>query len=211
MWEFIKSFFNKNIEDKKGTSSISQEMKYLIVGLGNVGEEYDDTRHNIGFEVVDQLAKAYSSKWKNETLGFTADFKHKGRQFHLLKPTTYMNRSGKSLNYWMNKHKIKIENVLVIVDDLNLEFGKIRLRAKGAAGGHNGLKDIEQVLGTSKYARLKIGIGANYNRGRQVDFVLGKWNKKELESLSDIVQNATQACLSYGTIGLNHTMNSFNK
>ena len=122
-----------------------------------------------------------------------------------------MNRSGKAVNYWMTKHKIKIENVLIVVDDLNLDFEKLRLRSKGAAGGHNGLKDIEQVLGTSKYARLKVGIGDNYNKGRQIDFVLGKWTKKEQESLSDIVQKATQTCLSFATIGITHTMNSFNK
>jgi len=186
-------------------------MKFLFIGLGNMHPDYDDTRHNIGFEVVDVLAKGNGAKWKNDTLGDVAEIKHKGRYIHLLKPSTYMNRSGKAVNYWMTKHKVKVENVLVIVDDLNLDFGKIRLRTKGAAGGHNGLKDIEQVLGTSKYPRLKVGIGDDFKKGRQVDFVLGKWDKKELEGLMDVLNDSAAACLSFATIGASHTMNQFNK
>jgi len=174
--DFFKRIFGSKKEEEK-EELIDPTMKYLFIGLGNMHPDYEDTRHNVGFEVVDVLAKGNGAKWKNDTLGDTTVIKHKGRQIHLLKPSTYMNRSGKAVNYWMTKHKIKIENILVIVDDLNLDFGKIRMRSKGAAGGHNGLKDIEQVLGTSKYPRLKVGIGDDFKKGRQVDFVLGKWNK----------------------------------
>jgi len=204
---FRKLFGYKEVIEE----SIDPTMKYLFIGLGNMHPDYDDTRHNIGFEVVDVLAKGAGAKWKSDNLGDTTVIKHKGRQIHLLKPSTYMNRSGKAVNYWMTKHKVKIENILVIVDDLNLDFGKIRLRAKGAAGGHNGLKDIEQVLGTSKYPRLKVGIGDDYKKGRQVDFVLGKWNKKELEGLMDVLNDAASASLSFASIGISHTMNQFNK
>lgn len=207
MLNFLRNLFAK----KEEIEIIDPNMKYLFVGLGNMHPDYDDTRHNIGFEVVDVLAKGSGEKWKNDTLGDIAIIKHKGRQIHLLKPSTYMNRSGKAVNHWMVKHKVKIENTLVIVDDLNLDFGKVRLRTKGAAGGHNGLKDIEQVLGTSKYPRLKVGIGDDFKKGRQVDFVLGKWNKKELEGLMDVLNISAEASLSFAAIGAAHTMNKYNK
>ena len=148
-------------------------MKYLVVGLGNMGAEYDDTRHNIGFDVLDHLAKANEVSFKNDRLGDVTRFKHRGRTFVLLKPSTYMNLSGKAVQYWMTKEKIKISNVLIVVDDLNLDLGKLRLRGKGSDGGHNGLKHINQTLGQNRYARLRMGIGNEYTKGRQIDFVLG--------------------------------------
>lgn len=185
-------------------------MKYLIVGLGNMGAEYDHTRHNIGFEVVDALAVAFDVSFKNDQLGDIAEFKYKGRTFVLLKPSTYMNRSGKAVRYWLQKKKITKQNLLVIVDDLNLDFGKQRLRGKGSDGGHNGLKDINQMLGNN-YARLRIGIGNEFSRGRQVDYVLGKWSSEEAEKLKEVIDYAVETVKSFGTIGLNFTMNQFNK
>jgi len=186
-------------------------MKYLIAGLGNMGAEYDDTRHNVGFEVVDALAKEFNVSFKNEQLGDIAEFKHRGRTVVLLKPSTYMNRSGKSVRYWLQKKKIEVKNLLVIVDDLNLEFGKIRLRGKGSDGGHNGIKDINQILGGSQYARLRIGIGNDFQRGRQVDYVLGKWSTEEAEKLPELIKKASEISKSFVAIGLSHTMNQFNK
>ncbi len=186
-------------------------MKYLIAGLGNMGAEYDDTRHNVGFEVVDYLAKKFEVAFKNDQLGDVAEFKHKGRTFVLLKPSTYMNRSGKAVRYWLQKKKIPQNNLLVIIDDLNLPFGKQRIRGKGSDGGHNGLKDIDQTLGNNKYARLRIGIGDDYHKGQQVDYVLGKWSDEEARQLPDIIKYAADTCTSFGTIGLNFTMNQFNQ
>lgn len=176
-----------------------------------MGAKYDDTRHNAGFLVVDKLAQEFEVPFKDSRLGFVAEFRHKGRKFILLKPTTYMNRSGKAVLYWLQKENIKPDNLLVIMDDLNLDFEKIRLRGKGGDGGHNGLKDINQVLGTSKYARLRFGIGSNFSKGRQVDFVLGKWSEEEAEKLPALTKSAADAVKSFGTIGLAFTMNQFNK
>jgi len=186
-------------------------MKYLIVGLGNMGPEYDNTRHNVGFDVVDQLAQTFDVSFKNDTQGDLARLKHKGRTFVLLKPSTYMNRSGKAVRYWLQKEKIDQSRLLVIVDDLNLDLGSVRLRGKGSPGGHNGLKDIDQVLGNNKYARLRIGIGDHFHDGQQVDFVLGKWTAKEREVLDDIILHAGKAALAFGTIGLQHAMSGFNR
>jgi PTH1 family peptidyl-tRNA hydrolase len=185
------------------------DMKYLIVGLGNIGAEYHNTRHNIGFDVIDALAKKFEVELKTEKLGDIAEFKFKGRLFILLKPSTYMNLSGKAVNYWMQKKKIKKENLLVIVDDLNIPFGKIRLRGKGSDGGHNGIKDINQMIG-SKYARLRFGIGDEFSKGKQVNFVLGKWSDTEQEQLAESIEKSTEAVKSFGAIGLARTMNSFN-
>lgn len=207
MWNFFKRIFASTTEEE----IIDPSMKYLIIGLGNMHPDYNGTRHNVGFEAVDMVAYNKKVDFKNETLGDLAMVKHKGRQIHLLKPSTYMNLSGKSVNHWMSKLKIKPENILVIVDDLNLDFGKIRLRGKGAAGGHNGLKDIEKVLGTSKYPRLRIGIGNDFGKGRQVDFVLGKWTEKELDGLGYILGDASKAILDFCSIGLSHAMNAHNK
>lgn len=200
----IKAFFS--------TPEIEPDpMRYLITGLGNMGAEYDGTRHNVGFAVVDTLAKRYGVSFENKTHGDVAEFKHKGRTFVLLKPSTFMNLSGKAVNYWMQQKKIQPENLLVVVDDMNLDFGAQRLKKKGSHGGHNGLKDIEKVLGTSKYPRLRIGIGSNFPKGRQVDFVLGKWNDKEAVEVPELLSFAADTVESFGTIGMAHTMNKFNR
>ena len=185
-------------------------MKYLIVGLGNMGAEYDGTRHNIGFAVVDFLAKEKEVEFKDDNLGDLTEFKFKGRTFVLLKPSTYMNLSGKAVRYWLQKKKIQPENLLVVVDDLNLPFGKLRLRGKGADGGHNGIKDINQMIG-SKYARLRIGIGNDFPRGRQSDFVLGKWDSEEEAGLPEVLKEAAAIVKSFGAIGLGRTMGQYNK
>lgn len=185
-------------------------MKYLIAGLGNMGAEYDHTRHNVGFEVVDALAEEFNVTFKNDQLGDIAEFKHRGRTVVLLKPSTYMNRSGKAVRYWLQKKKIEVKNLLVIMDDLNLDFGAIRLRGKGSDGGHNGLKDINQVLGGNKYARLRFGIGNDFPRGRQVDYVLGEWSDEQKEQLPELIQKAAEMSKSFVAIGLAHTMNQFN-
>ncbi len=206
MFNWIRNLFNSS-----NTQTEPDPMKYLIVGLGNMGADYDDTRHNVGFEVVDVLAKLNDVKFKNDTLGDIAEFRSKGRTFILLKPSTYMNLSGKAVRYWMQKKKVKDENLLIILDDLNLPFGKQRLRGKGKDGGHNGLKNIDQLLGGNKYARLRIGIGDDFKKGRQVNYVLGKWTKKELEQLQDILKYAADTVIAFGSIGLARAMNQFNK
>lgn len=184
------------------------KMKYLVVGLGNMGVDYDDTRHNVGFEVVDRLAKTQEAGFKNDRLGDIAEFSYRGRHVYLLKPSTYMNLSGKAVHYWMIKLKIKPEHILIVLDDLNLDFKKIKLRDKGSHGGHNGLKDIQSMLGSDKYARLRIGIGDNFPRGRQVDFVLGKWSNKEAIELPEVLERATAIILSYLGTGLINTKNN---
>ena len=184
-------------------------MKYLIVGLGNIGAEYDLTRHNIGFEVLDHLARRQEAIFKSEQLGDIATIKHRGRQIVLLKPSTYMNRSGKAVNYWMQKEKVSIDRLLVITDDLNLDYGTLRLRGKGSDGGHNGLKDINQIIGAN-YARLRVGIGDHFNKGRQVDYVLGKWTKEESKLLPDILKVCADACLSFCFHGIEQTMSTYN-
>lgn len=186
-------------------------MKYLIVGLGNMGADYDNTRHNVGFEVVDYLAREFEVSFKNDQLGDVAEFKYRGRTFILLKPSTYMNRSGKAVRYWLQKGKVNQKNLLVVLDDLNLPFGKQRLRGKGNDGGHNGLKDIDQFVGGNNYARLRIGIGDEFSKGRQVDYVLGEWTTEEQEALPEILKYAADTVKSFGAIGLTHTMNAFNK
>ncbi len=201
MW-FLKWFSKQDSQDNI--------MKYLICGLGNMGADYDHTRHNIGFDVVDYLAHQNNAKWKHETLGDIAQIKHKGRSIILLKPSTFMNRSGKAVNYWMQKEKIPKERVLIIVDDLNIDFGKIRIRGKGSDGGHNGLKDINQTIG-NQYARLRIGIGNSFGKGRQVNFVLGKWTNAEKEQLQEIISTSGEASLSFASIGVQHTMSQFNR
>ena len=202
MFDWLKQFFKEEEPDP---------MKYLIVGLGNMGADYDNTRHNIGFDVVDYLAKEFEVEFKNEQLGDLAEFRHKGRTFILLKPSTYMNLSGKAVRYWLQKKKVQKQNLFVIVDDLNLPFGKQRLRAKGKDGGHNGLKSIDQLLGGNNYARLRIGIGNEFSKGRQVDYVLGEWSAEEKEQLPEIVKHAAETVKNFATIGIERTMNFFNK
>ncbi len=184
-------------------------MNYLVVGLGNIGSKYENTRHNIGFDVVEEMAKRYDAKWEQDRLVLGANFKFKSRNFYLIKPTTYMNLSGRAVKYWYDKLKIQPENLLVIVDDLSLDFGKLRLRLKGSAGGHNGLKNIQELMGTGKYSRIKFGIGANYPRGRQVDFVLGQWSKEEQEEIPFLIDRCTDMAISYCTIGAKLTWEQF--
>ena len=184
--------------------------KFLIVGLGNIGEEYHNTRHNIGFAILDALAKEHKTSFTTDKLGDVAEFRFKGRTFILLKPSTYMNLSGKAVKYWMAKEKIGIENILIVTDDLNIDFGILRLKAKGSDGGHNGLKDIQEKLNTNKYPRFRFGVGANYSRGRQVDFVLSKWSKEETSELIERLPVSCNLITSFGTACLNNTMNTFN-
>ena len=184
--------------------------KYLIACLGNIGAEYAHTRHNIGFLVADTLAQAHSATFSIERLGYIAEIKVKGRTFILLKPTTYMNLSGKAVRYWLEKENIPIENLLVITDDLNIPFGTIRLKGKGRDGGHNGLKDIQAQLNTQNYARLRFGISSNFESGKQIDYVLGEWTAEEKALLPERLGKCAEAALSYGLAGLQITMNSFN-
>ncbi len=204
IFDFIKKLFKKTVVEK-------DTMKYLIVGLGNIGAEYENTRHNIGFLVVEQLAKAYEMRFKTETLGSVARVKYKSRTFVLLKPSTYMNLSGKAVRYWMQKENIDKENILVILDDLALPFGKQRLRPNGSAGGHNGLKSIESLLGDGDYARLRIGIGSDFAKGQQADYVLGDWTTEEKEQLPEIIAYANEVVKAFGVIGLQLTMTQYNK
>ncbi|UAM97435.1 aminoacyl-tRNA hydrolase [Polaribacter litorisediminis] len=184
--------------------------KFLIVGLGNIGNAYANTRHNIGFKIVDEVANEYKVSFETEKLGDVASFRYKGRTFILLKPNTYMNLSGKAVKYWMDKEKIPIENILIVTDDLNIDFGTIRIKAKGSDGGHNGLKDIQEKLGTNKYPRFRFGVGSNYSKGRQVDYVLGEWSKEEISSLIERLPTSSKVITSFGTAGLANTMNTFN-
>ena len=186
-------------------------MKYLIAGLGNIGPEYKNTRHNIGFQILDALAGASNISFSDKRYGFIAEYKYKARTFILLKPTTYMNLSGKAVAYWLQKEDIEITNLLVLVDDLALPFGTIRLRAKGGAGGHNGLENINQVLGRNDYTRLRFGIGDNFHKGFQVDYVLGEWSREEQKELPAKIDNCIEIVNSFGTIGTERTMNFFNK
>ena len=184
-----------------------------IVGLGNPGEKYARTRHNVGFWVVDQLAAGASSSLKAESkvMGSACQINLQGQSVRLLKPSTYMNKSGKALKYWMEKKKIPVDNVLAVVDELQLELGVIRLKPKGSDGGHNGLKDIAEVLGSTKYSRLRVGIGKDFRRGQQIDHVLGKWNAKEKDELIEIISRACETAKSFATIGLKFTMEKYNQ
>lgn len=182
-------------------------MKYLIAGLGNIGSEYRDTRHNIGFAVVDFLCKQLEGSWRDDHHGELAEVKFKGRTLVLLKPNTYMNLSGKAVRYWLQKEKILLENSLIVCDDLNLVFGKQRLRAKGSDGGHNGLKSVQEILGTDAYPRLRIGIGDNFAKGRQVNYVLGKWTADEAAELPLLLEKVAETIKAFATIGLERAMN----
>lgn len=186
-------------------------MKYLIVGLGNIGAEYADTRHNVGFKIADRLAEAAGAKFSTGRYGDVATISHKGRQIILLKPSTYMNLSGKAVNYWLQQEKVPRENMLVVVDDIALPLGTLRIRAKGSDGGHNGLANIAQVLGTTEYARMRFGVGGDFPRGMQVDYVLGEWTADEKKLLPEKIDAAADAVKSFAAIGLERTMNIFNK
>ncbi|WP_394338525.1 aminoacyl-tRNA hydrolase [Hanstruepera ponticola] len=184
--------------------------KFLIVGLGNIGEKYAHTRHNIGFKILDFLAEKEDLKFEAQKLGDITTYKFKGRTFILLKPSTYMNLSGKAVLYWLTKEKIPLENLLIITDDLNLPFGSIRLKTKGSDGGHNGLKDIQDKLQTTKYNRFRFGISDEFSKGRQVDYVLGEWNDDEKSKLPERLEKSVELIKSFGTAGVNNTMNTFN-
>src|SRR6201747_2722003 len=186
-------------------------MKYLVVGLGNIGPEYADTRHNIGFIILDELAKQESVKFNNMRLAYYTEVSHKGRTLFLIKPTTYMNLSGKALNHWMKELKIPAENVLVLVDDIALPFGTLRLKPKGSAAGHNGLKHIEATLGHNEYARLRFGVSDNFPKGRQVDYVLDGFDKDELPALPELIDRSIQIIKSFAAIGTELTMTRYNK
>jgi PTH1 family peptidyl-tRNA hydrolase len=185
-------------------------MKYLIIGLGNIGHEYELTRHNIGFQVVDQLAVAHRAKFQIDRLALFTSFTYKGRSLNFIKPTTYMNNSGKAVQYWLTKLKIPIENSLTIVDDLALPFAKLRLRAQGSSAGHNGLKSMELHLKTQHYPRLRFGIGNDFSKGQQANYVLSPFSSQELELLTTPLSQACEIILSFCTIGITKTMEQYN-
>ncbi|HNP32169.1 MAG TPA: aminoacyl-tRNA hydrolase [Flavobacterium sp.] len=203
---WIKDLFKAKIKSEN-----SEEMKkFLIVGLGNIGTEYANTRHNIGFKVLDYIAEKASLNFETAKLGAVTEYTIKGRKLILLKPNTYMNLSGKAVQYWMQKENIARENILVITDDLNLPFGTIRIKGKGSDGGHNGLKNIQLILNTSEYPRFRFGISDEFKKGQQVDYVLGEWNEIEREKLPERFEVGKQIVESFALAGLNETMNSFN-
>ncbi len=207
MFDFFKSIFSY----KKTYLQESNPMKkYLIIGLGNIGPEYAQTRHNIGFKILDALANIEDLSFNTVKLGDVTTYKIKGRTVLLLKPSTYMNLSGKAVQYWMQKENIPLENILVITDDINLDFGTIRVKTKGSNGGHNGLKDIQNVLNTTTYNRFRFGVGADFGKGRQVDYVLGKWNEEEREALKERLKQSTEVIKSFVLAGIERTMNTFN-
>lgn len=185
-------------------------MKYLIVGLGNIGAEYENTRHNIGFKTVEAFAKASTVPFLPNRYGDVATARHKGRSLILLKPSTYMNLSGKAVRYWMDQEKIPLENVLVITDDIALPIGTIRLRGKGGAGGHNGLKNIEEILGTSNYARLRFGVGSDFGRGQQVNYVLGDWTEEESKVIETKLPTVINLIKDFTTMNLGLVMTNYN-
>ncbi len=208
----IKQFIN--LLRSKNASSANKnvpEMKYLIVGLGNIGAEYEHTRHNIGFDVLDAMVEEKEISFKDQRYGAVAEYKFKGRIFILLKPNTYVNLSGRAVNYWLQKEKIPLENLLVIVDDLALPFGSLRLKPKGGDAGHNGLKNIQAMINTSDYSRLRFGIGNDFSQGQQVDYVLGQWSDDEKIILKERIKTSIGIIKSFATIGVARTMNQFNK
>ncbi|CAI9428818.1 aminoacyl-tRNA hydrolase [Candidatus Ornithobacterium hominis] len=184
--------------------------KYLIVGLGNPGQKYEKTRHNIGFLILNRMAEKACASFENGNFGEILQFKYKARPVVLLKPNTFMNLSGNAVQFWMKKENINLENLLVVTDDLNLPFGTLRLRGKGSDGGHNGLKHIQQVLNTTKYPKLRFGIGDEFSRGQQIDYVLGEWSDDENLKLNERVETAAETCFSFIFAGLANTMNQFN-
>ena len=186
-------------------------MKYLIIGLGNPGEKYEDTRHNIGFKVLDNLASLSNISFSTDKLADVATVKFKGRNLVLVKPNTFMNLSGKSVNYWMQKEKIPIKNILVVTDDIALPFGSIRMRAKGSDGGHNGLKNIIEVLSSSVFSRIKFGIGSEFSKGSQSNYVLGKWSDEEKKFLQEKTDTVVKMIQSFSRVGVSRTMNDFNR
>jgi peptidyl-tRNA hydrolase, PTH1 family len=206
MWQFLLNLFkNKSPQDVQDTMK-----KYLIVGLGNIGEKYANTRHNIGFKILDHFASQENLSFDTQKLGDITTYKLKGRTFIFLKPSTYMNLSGKAVQYWLIKENIPLENLLVVTDDLNLPFGSIRVKTKGSDGGHNGLKDIQEKLNTTAYNRFRFGISDAFNKGQQVDYVLGEWTDEENKNLKERLDKSVELIKSFALAGINITMNSFN-
>jgi PTH1 family peptidyl-tRNA hydrolase len=203
-------WLNNLLGVEKTSDKLDDMNKFLIVGLGNIGAEYVNTRHNIGFKVLDFIANKEGASFDNLKLGAVAEIKIKGKTFILLKPNTYMNLSGKAVKYWMDKEKIALDKVLIITDDLNLSFGTIRIRSKGSDGGHNGLKNITQVLNTQEYARFRFGISDAFKKGKQVDYVLGNWDEEEKTKLPERLEIASEIIKSFGLAGLEITMTSYN-
>jgi PTH1 family peptidyl-tRNA hydrolase len=207
MFRFLEAFFKANGTwlDEKDTMK-----KFLVVGLGNIGEEYAETRHNIGFKILDSLSAEEDFTFETAKLGDVGTFKVKGRSILCLKPSTYMNRSGKAVKYWMDKENISLENVLIITDDINLSLGTIRLKTKGSDGGHNGLKDIQHYLLTANYNRLRFGVGSDFGKGKQIDYVLGEWNQEEKDVLVERYKRVNALIRSFVLSGVNRTMNEYN-
>jgi PTH1 family peptidyl-tRNA hydrolase len=211
MLQFLKKLWGTNPKKASFTIEETDPMKkFLIVGLGNIGSEYENTRHNIGFKILDFFAKKAEFSFSTDKLGAVASYRFKGRTFIFLKPSTYMNLSGKAVRYWMTKEKIPVENVLIITDDLNLEFGTIRVKTKGSDGGHNGLKSVQALLNTTKYPRFRFGISADFSKGRQINYVLGEWTPEENEKLPERLEKGVEVIKSFGTAGISNTMNAFN-
>ena len=209
----LLQMFGRNTKpnfEEVDTNSNQVMKKFLIVGLGNIGAEYVNTRHNIGFKILDYFANQESISFQTQKLGEVAEFKIKGRTVLLLKPNTYMNLSGKAVKYWMEKENIEKENILVITDDLNLSFGSIRIKAKGSDGGHNGLKNIQLLLNSTEYPRYRFGISDAFKKGKQVDYVLGEWSLEEKEALKERLGVSAEIIKSFALAGLNNTMNLFN-
>ena len=203
-------YMNPKVHEHQKNNIKKVSNKFLIVGLGNIGAEYVNTRHNIGFKIVDFLAKKEGITFETVKLGALAEYKLKGRTFLLLKPNTFMNLSGKAVKYWMDKENIPLENILIITDDLNLSYGTIRIRTKGSDGGHNGLKSIHAILNTTDYARFRFGISDEFKKGKQIDYVLGEWDEEEKTKLPERLELASEIIKSFGTAGLDNTMTAFN-
>ncbi|MDG1246803.1 MAG: aminoacyl-tRNA hydrolase [Flavobacteriaceae bacterium] len=184
--------------------------KYLIIGIGNIGDDYDNTRHNIGFDILDKLSNILNVNFESVKLALRAESKFKGKKIILIKPNNYVNNSGKSLLYWKNKEKVSNDNILVVCDDLNLYFGNIKIKSSGTAGGHNGLKDIQEFLGTSNYPRIRVGI-SNNTKTSMSDYVLGKWTDSEQENINNLVKVSTDIIFSFIQTGIERTMNFYNK
>tara|TARA_B110000003_G_C16410992_1_gene442221 strand:- start:8 stop:640 length:633 start_codon:yes stop_codon:yes gene_type:complete len=191
-------------------TSKSDMNKYLIIGIGNIGDDYDNTRHNIGFDVLDKLSNILNVNFESVKLALRAESKFKGKKIILIKPNNYVNNSGKSLLYWKNKEKVRNDNILVVCDDLNLYFGNIKIKSSGTAGGHNGLKDIQEFLGTSNYPRIRVGI-SNNTKTSMSDYVLGKWTDSEQENINNLVKVSTDIIFSFIQSGIERTMNFYNK
>lgn len=208
MWKHLKKWLGFGTVIKENEEDLMK--KFLVVGLGNIGDKYHNTRHNIGFKILDYLAKKEEATFETVKLGDVTTIKVKGRILILLKPSTYMNLSGKAVKYWLEKEKIPLSNLLVITDDLNLPFGTLRLKTKGSDGGHNGLKDIQDKLQTTKYNRFRFGISDAFSKGRQVDYVLGEWNEEENSKLDERLETSAELVKSFALAGVNNTMNQFN-